>query len=334
MKLLTLDKPVRLIELFAGIGCQSMALKRLGVPFESWRISEWDVNAVRSYRAIHCSDNSYQISDSRDGNAKTHNIKALLKLGVSLNGKIPATETTLKRKSEAWLEETLANFQATRNIGSISNAHGEDLGIIDTDNYTYIMTYSFPCTDLSVAGKMRGMTEDSGTASSLLWQVRRLLEETAELPQILLMENVPQVANDKNKPQFQIWLEYLQDKGYRSVYQNLNAKDYGVPQNRERCFMVSWLGDYKYTFPEPIPLDRRLKDILEESVPERYYLSDETTAKLKLNPNWRRDKEITNTLLKFGIVNSHQDGEVYDEKGVSQCLKAANYKHSPLIKTD
>ena len=114
------------------------------------------------------------------------------------------------------------------------------------------------------------MAKGSGTRSGLLWEVERLLNEIDELPQVLLMENVPQVINDD----FYEWLNFLDSKGYKSYYDLLNAKNYGIPQNRNRCYMVSLLGDYSYTFPDEIPLEKRLKDVLEDEVDEKYYLSD------------------------------------------------------------
>lgn len=149
------------------------------------------------------------------------------------------------------------------------------MGIEKTDEYLYVMTYSFPCQDLSVAGKQKGMSKGEGTRSGLLWQVERILTEMEELPQILLMENVPQVHSDKNLDDFREWIMFLDGLGYTSRYEDLNGKNYGVPQNRERCFMVSWLGDYYYNFPDPVPLERKLKDVLEEGVDEKYYLSEE-----------------------------------------------------------
>lgn len=95
-----------------------------------------------------------------------------------------------------------------------------------------------------------------------------------ELPQILLMENVPAIVSDKFIGDFSKWIEFLDSLGYTSKWAILNAKDYGVPQNRERCFMVSWLGNYYYEFPEPAKLELRLKDMLEKEVDDRYWLSD------------------------------------------------------------
>lgn len=165
----------------------------------------------------------------------------------------------------------------------ITKWKGEDLGVCDTDKYCYIMTYSFPCTDLSTAGKMAGMERGSGTRSGLLWEVERLLKECNELPQVLLMENVPQVHGKKNKASFDEWCQFLESLGYKNYWKDLNAKDYGVPQSRNRCFMVSLLGDYSYQFPEPIELKLKLQDLLEDEVDEKYYISDKMVNYISAN---------------------------------------------------
>lgn len=152
----------------------------------------------------------------------------------------------------------------------ITKIKGEDLGILETEKYTYILTYSFPCQSLSLAGKRGGMEKGSGTTSSLLWEVERLLNETCNLPNILIMENVKQVFKDKSWSE---WVNFLERKGYSNYAEILNAKDYGVPQNRERCFMVSILGRYNYKFPKGFGLRYKLKDLLERNVDESYYLS-------------------------------------------------------------
>lgn len=166
----------------------------------------------------------------------------------------------------------------------ITQVHADDLNICDTEKYCYFMTYSFPCTDLSVAGKQAGMKKGSGTRSGLLWEVERILceiqENGGELPQILFMENVPQVHADANKTDFQNWIDFLTGLGYVSYWQDLNAKNYGVAQNRNRCFMFSFLGEFNYKFPKPTPLEKRLKDYLEDSVDEKYYIDNEKTQKL------------------------------------------------------
>ena len=169
------------------------------------------------------------------------------------------------------------NIKATKNLVSVCNIHAEDLGITDKDKYEYIMTYSFPCQDLSLAGKTQGMKKGSGTRSGLLWEVERILNELKakdELPQVLLMENVTQVHGTNNWSDFEAWKKALKQLGYCNFWQDLIATDYGVPQTRDRTFMVSILGDYNYNFPKPIKLEKRLRDLLEDEVPEKYYLSD------------------------------------------------------------
>ena len=118
--------------------------------------------------------------------------------------------------------------------------------------------------------------KDTTTRSGLLWEVERILTECYNLhtlPQVLLMENVPQVHGVNNVDDFVKWQLRLEELGYKNYWQDLIATDYGIPQTRNRCFMVSILGDYSYTFPKPIPLKLKLKDMLESNVDEKYYLS-------------------------------------------------------------
>lgn len=141
-----------------------------------------------------------------------------------------------------------------------------------------LWTYSFPCTDISISGQMKGFDKGSKTGSSLLWEVQRLLERAREensLPKFLLMENVKNIVSKRFMPLFQTWIDYLSGLKYKSFYKVLNAKDYGVPQNRERCFMVSILDfDGEFIFPEKRELKVKLKDLLEEDVAEKYFLSN------------------------------------------------------------
>ena len=265
-----ITKPIRLIELFAGVGSQAMALKRLGANFEHYRVVEFEKYAIKSYNAIHGTD--------------------------------------------------FEPMDITKIIGS-------DLGISDTDKYCYIMTYSFPCQDLSVAGKQKGMTKGSGTRSGLLWEVERLLNEVENLPQVLLMENVPQVHGKKNMEDFQRWIDFLESKGYSNYWQDLNAKNYGVAQNRNRCFMVSILGDYSFKFPEPTELKKVMKDYLEDEVDEKYYINNEKAQKLI-------QKLIDNGTLANTIATDRQtdrqtdrrcvDGTICEptEREVANCIKA------------
>lgn len=213
----------------------------------------------------------------------------------------------------------------------ITNVTGEDLGIVDTDKYEYIMTYSFPCQDLSVAGKMKGMTKGTGTRSGLLWEVERLLNEVENLPQILLMENVKQVIGKGNKDDFVLWCKFLESKGYTNHWKVLNAKDYGVAQNRERCFMVSILGDYDYEFSAPIPLTKTMKDYLDEVVDEKYYINNERVMEL-IN----KVKNGVKCTLPTEPHQAHcaiggRDGRSLEWKEYSPCLCARDYKDPKVV---
>ena len=208
--------PIRMVELFAGIGAQASALRRIGVPFTSV-VCEIDDKAYKAYCAVH---------------------------------------------------------GPTPNLGDITKVEH----LPDCD----LVTYSYPCTSVSVAGKREGMKEGSGTASSLLWEVNRLLLDAKErnvLPGVLVMENVEAVLFKENRPEFNRFRIGLDRMGYDSSYAVLNAKDFGVPQNRRRIFMVSTLDKGHFIFPTGWPLTKRLRDVLEDDVPESYYLSDERIAK-------------------------------------------------------
>lgn len=156
---------------------------------------------------------------------------------------------------------------ADRNYGDISKIDWSQVPDFD------LFTYSSPCQDFSNAGLQKGGMEGSGTRSSLLWECRRAI--IAKRPKYLLLENVAALVSKKFLPLFNKWQLELASYGYTNFAKVLNAKDYGVPQNRERVFMVSILDENaKYEFPEPFPLEKRLKDVLEDEVDEKYYLSD------------------------------------------------------------
>lgn len=272
---LKIDKHIRLIELFGGIGSQAKALENIGADYETYRLVEYDKYPVYSYNAIHGTD--FEPMD-------------------------------------------------------ITKISGKDLGITDTDQYFYLMTYSFPCQDLSVAGKMKGMEKGSGTRSGLLWEVERLLNETEELPQCLVMENVPQVHSKKNMDDFQKWMDFLEDKGYSNYYKDLNAKDFGVAQSRNRTFMVSILGEYDYQFPEVMPLEYVMKDYLEPTVDEKFYVKSDKAKELI-------DKLIVGGKISIGnpetisyVGNLRGDvpqgysGSVYGGDGLAPTLLSRDYK--------
>lgn len=235
----------------------------------------------------------------------------------------------------------------------ITKVHAEDLNICDTNVFTYFLTYSFPCTDLSVAGKQAGMSKGSGTRSGLLWEVERILTEirdsNGELPQILFMENVPQVHGKKNINDFEKWLGFLKSLGYTNYWQDLNAKNYGVAQNRNRCFMFSFLGNYSYDFPQPIQLTKRIRDYQEEVIDEKFYVIDKALKGFAEHAKKQKEKgnsfhavikdvdDISSTikaryykdgsdcLIKVaGKINSSQGGKVVYTDGIALTLTSGH----------
>lgn len=224
---------LKVIELFAGVGAQTQALKEANIKHEVVAISEIDKYALKVYEKLH-------------GN--------------------------------------------TQNLGDITKI--ERLPKAD------LWTYSFPCTDISLAGKQKGFNKGSDTQSSLLWEVERLLNlsnDKKTLPKYLLMENVKALVSKRFIKDFNEWELFLESLGYKNFWKVLNAKDYGVPQNRERVFMISILKENAtYTFPDVEPLTTKLKDLLEDVVDEKYYVSDKML------------KYLTDTTNRNGLIRAKQ----------------------------
>ena len=273
-----ITKPIRLIEFFAGYGSQALALKYLGVKFEHWKICEWAVKSIQAYKDIHFTDDNVDYSIVGPFGLEIEWIKNyLFRKGISSNYNEPMTRQQIDRLNEQQVKTIFNNIKTTHNLVNIQQVKGKDLEIVDKDRYDYILTYSFPCQDLSLAGKGKGMS-DTSTRSGMLWEVERILKELKEtdsLPQVLLMENVPMVHSIDNTPDFNKWQIELTRLGYKNYWEDLIATDYGIPQTRNRCFMVSILGDYNYSFPKPIKLEKKLKDMLEDNVDEKYYISED-----------------------------------------------------------
>ena len=185
------------------------------------------------------------------------------------------------------------------NYGDISKINPKDLPEID------LFTYSFPCQDISIAGKQEGIIRER-TRSGLLYECEKIIEYCR--PKYLLMENVKNLIGKKNKSNFEEWLKYLESLGYTNYWQVLNAKHYGIPQNRERVFVVSILGKHKpYEFPKGFKLEKNIKSMLEDGVDIKYYLSDEAVRKFVPNKNFTtaaitqlittKGKEITHNTI-------------------------------------
>ena len=211
---------------------------------------------------------------------------------------------------------------ADRNFGDISKIDWQQVPDFD------LFTYSSPCQDFSQAGKQAGGVEGSGTRSSLLWECRRAI--LAKKPKYLLMENVAALVSQKFIRLFNQWQLELESYGYCNFAKVLNAKDYGVPQNRERIFMVSVLDEsFRYEFPKPIPLTLRLKDVLESQVDERYYLSQQAIDGFD-----RRTERNAAKGNGFGWKPTEGEGVAFAVLATSQTRMDDNYVKEPIIYDD
>lgn len=255
---------LRVFEAFAGYGSQRMALRNIGIEFDVVGISEIEGDVILSYAAIHSDflEKREHIDDYVPEN-KEDMIKYLEEINVPLDYKTfenKARKLKLSKLKDMYLANKLIN-----NFGDIQRIDPKTLPDFD------LFTYSFPCQDISVAGYQCGLNEDSGTRSSLLWECCKIIE--TKRPKYLMMENVKNLVGKRHKNNFLKFLKYLESLGYKNSWAVLNARDYGVPQNRERVFCISELeGKNYFEFPEPIELKFKLYDILDKNVDEKFYL--------------------------------------------------------------
>lgn len=234
-----MKKEYNIVELFSGIGSQARALKNIGININVQAICEWDIHAFIAYDAIH--ESCCNLPEVENLN-KQQIIEILSQYTLSNNGKEAMTYQTLRGYSEEVLKRILSAIKRTNNLVDISSIKGAKM-----PDATDILTYSFPCQDLSNVGAFHGYNKgidvDSGSRSSLLWQVGRILTEMAQagktLPRYLIMENVPTLLSPRHKANFDKWIAELKGLGYESQYMHVNAKNYGIPQNRPRLLMMS-----------------------------------------------------------------------------------------------
>lgn len=230
---------LRVLETFSGIGSQAKALKNINLEHEIVAIVEWDLNATCAYDIIHNGPQNledYMLYD------KNELIDRLMKYTLSNDGKKPLKSNTLKVMSTEALRRFLAAIERTNNLVSIT-----DVKAIDLPDNIDLLTYSFPCQDLSICsswhGNVSGIDRDANNRSGMLWEVERILKEYVEvgkcLPKFLLMENVSNILSDNHKHNFQEWKNYLNDIGYINKVYTLNAVNFGIPQKRVRTYMLS-----------------------------------------------------------------------------------------------
>ena len=363
-------KKLKVIELCSGIGAQVKGIQNTGLfEVESVATADLDKEVVVSYAAIHCGLTKELVESYEDYPSKEEMIETLSnkRLGYDFKKDKPCDWVKISRRKDKtkgiekyWLADKLS-----KNLGDMMKINE----LPDCD----LLTYSCPCQSLSIAGHQDGLRwkcQDCGieydpasmsvaerytcptcgshniksTRSGLLYEVERLLvkaKENGNLPKYLLMENVDALVSKKFIDSFNDWIERLENLGYNSYYQVINAKNAGVPQNRKRIFVVSVLQGIdtgKFEFPKPFDNGIRLKDILEDYVDERYYLSDEKVAKFL--KNFSKVKQLSqNEVLQIGNISKEnpnfknpQVGRIYSPNGCSPTLNTCNGgSHEPKI---
>ena len=232
---------LRMIETFSGIGSQTQALKNIGLDHKVVAISEWDVNAMYAYDILH---NGKQDLSAFRHYTKQDLIDELKEYTLSMDGKNPMSERAISSLSILHLKAILCSIRNNNNLVDITKIHAQDLPEAD------ILTYSFPCQDLSISGYWHnrdsgGIDRDANNKSTLLWQVERILKEYVacerDLPPFLLMENVSNILSPRHIDNFLEWQAFLSSLGYINQVYTLDARNFGVPQSRIRTYMISVL---------------------------------------------------------------------------------------------
>jgi DNA (cytosine-5)-methyltransferase 1 len=313
----------RVVETFSGIGAQAKALERLGIDYEIANTCEWDINAIIAYCRIH--KGGIDTSVCRDKTDEDIDL-FLRNTTLSMDGKKPIAENAYRRLAPEFKRLLYAAICQTHNFVSITDVHGKDIPE-DID----LFTYSFPCQDLSLCGawhgNMSGISRDAHNRSGMLWEVERILKEMfaegRRLPHFLVMENVTNILSQTHKADFDDWKSTLVKLGYENYIYRLNSKNFGVPQKRERAYMISVLcqGDpgkikltNQYFFENNLEVDLHAGDY----TPRIFKLKDVLRLDYS-NPRYREEADYSqpnDTPSRVKIFNENDllfDGENINE---------------------
>ena len=354
---------LKVIELCSGIGAQIKGINNTNLfDTEVIATADLDKEVVVSYAAIHCGLTNEMIENYEDYPSKEEMVEQLAKkrLGYDFKKDKPYDWEKLSKKKDKTkgIEKYWLADHISRNRGDITQI--ESLPNCD------FLTYSCPCTDISIAGKQEGLKwtcQDCGheydpskldvdtrytcpncgnhniksTRSGLLYEVERLLvraKENNNLPKFLLMENVDALVSAKYIDSFKDWISRLEDLGYNSYYQTINAKNTGVPQNRNRIFCISILKEIdteQFEFPKPFDTGIRLRDLLEtdEDIVEKYFLSDEVQQRLQITDPEFKKNIVGTTKPEFRTIG--QRDLVYQKDSIMGALVATDYKQPKQI---
>lgn len=312
-------KQIKLFEAFAGIGAQHKALKNIAKA-QNWEIKsvgiiEWFIPAIIAYQLIHF------------GKPNIYKDTNPIYIYISSDSKNPISKNSYNKLLKSEINHYLIESHHKHNNSfDITKTTWQNVPK-DID----IFTYSFPCQDLSIQGKQKGMSKDVNSRSSLLWQIERILLElkenytTSEMPKYLLMENVSSVIHNNHKQEFNNWIKSLDEIGYESKLYLLNAKDFGSPQNRLRAFLLSVRKDWKQAINfefvefEKSKKQKYLKDILQNNESHDLFLPN-------LDNYERTPFRTTKSLIKrsdlINYTNFSSENYVYHPKGIGPTLTA------------
>ena len=244
-----MSKKIKVFEAFCGIGSQHMALNNIDIDFEIIGTSEIDIDAIISYASIH-----YPNYDEIELKPLDE-IKLYLK-SLNIGYDFKNNKSQIDKLKEEKLIKLYKSCIAMKNFGDISLISGNNIPEHD------LLTYSFPCQDISSVGKQLSCAEDSNTRSSLLWKCKSIIE--AKRPRYLLLENVKNLIGKTHSKHLNLWLELLKSFGYSSNIYLLDSKDFNIPQRRPRVFVVSVLEE-EFNFPDIInkPLTKSITEFID-----------------------------------------------------------------------
>lgn len=315
--------PLTVIELFSGIGAQKRGIDLTGL-FDCKIVATADINkdAIVSYAAIHNGLTNEAIESYSEYPSEDDMRDELVQRNIGLDLK-KKTNSISKMKGEKLKKYYLA-MELSNNLGDITK--------INKLPKSELWTYSFPCQDISVAGKQKGIIKGE-TRSGLLYEVERLLKiakQEKTLPKYLLLENVKNLVGKQFKEQFDKWVQWLDELGFNTYWDVVNAKYCGVPQNRERVFALSIRKDIdtkEFEFAKPFDLGIRLIDVLDDDISEKYYVSNEKTEKFLQNLDMEaiieNTIEVHNNNKKETVNNPNFIGNIYGKQfgtGYAGCV--------------
>lgn len=341
----SVKEKITIIELCSGIGCQFQGIKNTPCfDPEVIATSEIDINAILSYAAIHHGLTNEMINNYHYPDFE-YMRKYLTELNIGYDPEKNRTYDWFKsgKKFEELVKKVYLACVLNKNLGDMN--HIKELPKVD------VWFTSTPCTDISIAGKLRGMNQDDQTSSSLIWHNIRLLKEAQKhnkLPKFIFLENVKNLVGKRFLNDFEAFNELIESFGYYTHYSIINAKNCGIPQNRERLFAIYVKKDIDtgdFTFPEPFDNGLRLKNLLENDVDESYNITSQKTKMLiqqllkdgiignnNANSNTKteaREKKIGNI---HGFTGGNFAGNVYDQEYLCPALNSMNGgQRQPMI---